>query len=906
MKTFAAALSAIDITTAPERAVTKPATPPSRGDEAADSGEQLTLEDAGFAPQPPVRKYAVTARADLKSVDGQTLGYTWIGVVDNWHRSAFTSFGDGHGVWEKDGGSVLPFYARNYRDVTQWAATIQPSDLMPTLKRLQEANFLAAPDGSGTARRLAVTADRVQSHGLDMAQALKPNGTGLVWAAVREGEPIARAHRSSGSDTDRTRSTVVQVTNLGISLKDSPQNTLIFVTRLDSGAPVAGAAVSLVRLDNSTYWRGTTGPDGVAMAPNTPLRKAEDPESFAFIATAEKDGDLAYVANDWSEGIAPWEFGIGVNLGEADPMLRGSVFTDRGVYRLGEEVRLKAILRQNTPNGIRLLPAGTSVLVTIRDSQNREVDERVIKMSPWSSADWSLALPADGALGTYSIRAILESDKPKVKTPEERGARPDAPDPSEDEYVRWEKSVHASFLVAAYRRPDFRVDLTLKGDSGIAGDTLDGTITARYLFGAPMGARPVAWRYSKTPGYGAPDAITNTFTDDRWLFVGWREGTSPESGDVKSQETKLTAGGSLALKLETTRDAGVPYVYTLEGDVEDVSRQHIANRTSMTVHPAPWYIGVRKPGYFLEQKNGLKTEVIAVGLDGSAVAGVPVQVTLTQVQWTSVRRAEGNGFYTWDTERKEVPAGSWTVTTATDPVPLDIPFASGGYFVLQAVGTTGDGRKAITSTSFYVLGDGYTAWARYDHNRIDLVPERKSYKPGDTARVMIQSPWEQATAILTTEREGIRTYKQFALTSTQQSVEVPITEIDIPNLYVSVLLVKGRSKSAPDATVAASDSDDASDPGKPAFRLGYVELQVEDRSKRLTVAVTADKEEYRPARSASVKLNVKDQQGRGTASEVTLWAVDYGVLSLTAFRTPDVLGSVYVHKSLQVLNADSR
>ena len=906
VKAFATAIAATDITATPERPVVKPATPRPRGEEAADEGSQLTLEDAGFAPQPPVRKYAVTARADLKSVDGQVLGYTWLGIVDNWHQRAFTSFGDGHGVWEKDGGAVLPFYARNFRDITQWVASLQPADLMPTLVRLQKNNFNEPPAGTGTARRLPVTPDRIQSHGLDMSSVLKPTGTGLVWTAVKEGEPIPRARRASDSDVERTRASIVQVTNLGISIKDSPQNTLLFVTRLDNGAPVAGANVSLVRLDNSIYWRGTTGPDGIAMAPNTPLRDANDWWSFAFIATAEKDGDIAYVGSDWNEGISPWEFGTGVNLNEASPLLRGSVFTDRGVYRLGEEVHFKAILRQNTPSGIRLLQPGTAVLVSIRDAQNRRVDERTIKVTPWSSAEWTFTLPQDGTLGTYSIRAILEADRPKPKAPEQRGARADPPDPGEDDYVRWEKSVHASFLVAAYRRPDFRVDVTLTGDTAIAGDPLSGTITARYLFGAPMGARPVTWRYSKSPGYGAPAAITNEFTEGRWLFVGWPDQEQPETGDIKSAETNLARSGALPLKLDTTRDAGIPYAYTLEGDVEDVSRQHIANRATITVHPAPWYIGVRQPSYFLEQKSGLKTEVVAVALDGTTTAGVPVEVTLTQIQWLSVRRAEGNGFYTWDTERKEVPAGKWTITTAADPVPLDIPLPNGGYFTLEAVGNAADGRKAVTRTAFYVLGDGYTAWARYDHNRIDLVPERKSYKPGESARIMIQSPWEQATALVTTEREGIRTYRQFALTSTQQSISVPVTESDIPNVYVSVLLVKGRSKGAPDATTAVSTSDDASDPGKPSFRLGYVELRVEDRSKRLTVAVSANKEEYRPANDATVTIDVKDPQGRGTASEVTLWAVDYGVLSLTAYRTPDVLGSVYVHKALQVLNADSR
>src|SRR6202008_784884 len=137
------------------------------------------------------------------------------------------------------------------------------------------------------------------------------------------------------------------------------------------------------------------------------------------------------------------------------------------------------------------------------------------------------------------------------------------------------------------------------------------------------------------------------------------------------------------------------------------------------------------------------------------------------------------------------------------------------------------------------------------------------------------------------------------------SISIPIKEEDIPNVFVSVLLIKGRS-SVPPAPGGAADApsakpeDDPSDPGKPAFRLGYVELKVEDRTKRLTGSVSANKQEYRPANSAAVSLEVMDQQRRGTASEVTLWAVDYGVLSLTSYQTPDVLGSVYVRKSLQV------
>ena len=177
---------------------------------------------------------------------------------------------------------------------------------------------------------------------------------------------------------------------------------------------------------------------------------------------AEKDGDVAYVGSDWNEGISPWEFGTGINLVESAPLLRGTVFTDRGVYRLGEEIHLKAILRHNAPSGIALLPAGTPVIITVRDSQNRVVDERTVRVNNWSSAEWTMTLPADGSLGNYSLRALLESDRPKpVPANARRGAAQSGE--SEDDYRLHQKSVHGSFLVAAYRRPDFRVDVTLTG-----------------------------------------------------------------------------------------------------------------------------------------------------------------------------------------------------------------------------------------------------------------------------------------------------------------------------------------------------------------------------------------------------------------------------------------------------------
>jgi uncharacterized protein YfaS (alpha-2-macroglobulin family) len=874
------ASQATDVTNPAKPVVLKREGPPASGENAEEGGEEaededvydrsqsITLDELGYRLL-PARRYSLRLAKTLAAEDGQTLGYTWVDEVENWHQGAFTSFGTGHGVWETSGGPLLPFYARNLRSVTQWLSPVTPEQLMPTVRELQGKYFSVAPDAPGTPRTLSPTPDRIQSFGLDLKPILSAQGTGIGWAALQDGRPIARSHQPKEV---KPRSTLVQVTNLGISVKDSPQGTLVMVTRLDDAAPVEGARVSIRDLQNAVVWSGVTDAQGLAMAPDTRLRDPERSWEFRFLVTAEKDGDVAYVGSDWGDGVEPWAFGLRLDLGESSALLRGAVFADRGVYKLGEEVHLKAILRSDAGRGIALLPEGTEVAVVVKDSHGEEVDNRIVKVGAWSSADWTMTLPAEAPLGRWSVQLGATAQQ---------------------------GTVTGDFLVAAYRRPDFRVDVTLAGESSVAGVGLKGVVEGRYLFGASMAGRDVRWTYTRSELYTLPRTIEEAFPLERWVFLDeQREEHGLDTQTVKTATEPLDEQGRRVLDLETDLKAGRPLTYALEGEVTDLSRQTIAGRASFRVDPAPWYVGLKRPPFFATLDTGVDTEVLASDLAGKAAAGVPVTVTLTQVQWHAVRRSEGQSYYTWETERKEVPAGSWDVTTAATPQPLHVPLPRGGYFILRATAADAAGHQTTSATAFYVLGPGYTAWERYDHPRIDLVPEKKTYRPGETARIMVKSPWEKATALHTTEREGIRTHRTFTLSSTQETVTVPLTEDDIPNVYVSVLLVKGRS--------GGYDPKDSSDPGKPAYRLGYTELKVEDAAKRLAVQVKTDREEYRPAARAHVEVSVKDAKGNVGPTEVTLWAVDYGVLSLTGYRTPDVLRSVWMEKALQVLTEDSR
>ncbi|MGH9441494.1 MAG: alpha-2-macroglobulin family protein [Thermoanaerobaculia bacterium] len=843
---------------------------PLHSDDAPESYESsFTLEELGYEAS-PARAYRLRVAATLRSEDGEPLGYSWTGTVENLHQAAFLSFGSGHGVWEASGGSELPFSARNLQDLHEWVAGLTVETLFPTIQRLEEKDFGELPPGEGRARDLSPVADKIQSYGLNLKSVLSARGTGLAWAGLSFGKPIPRSLLPAGAPT--SQSTIVQVTNLGINVKDSPQNTLIFVTRLDDAAPVGGARVTIRSLDNKVFWSGETDPRGLVLAPRTALRDPKDWWKLAFLVTAEKDGDVAYLASNWNEGTSSWVFGIPYDLEEALPILRGSIFTDRGVYKPGEQVHFKAVFRSDTAEGMNLLPPASAVSLKVTDSQGKEIDARTILAGKWSSSDGVFTLPEDGPLGSYRLAAECKEAHRKI---------------------------FGQFLVAAYRRPDFRVGVKLAGEPAVAGAKLSGVVSGRYLFGAVMKDRPVRWTYSAQPVLEVPAAVRNFDRGQEYEFLDPDAARKWTSGEpLQEKRGKLGAGGDLDLSLETKRGAGIPLRYTLEGEVTDVSRQTIAGRASSLVHPAPWYVAVRKMPYFVEARSGADTSVAAVALDGSIASGVPVVVTLEQVQWHSVRRADGNGFYTWDSKETRVPAGKWTIRTTDHPIPLHVPVPEGGFFVLAARARDAEGRFTTTASSFYATGEGYTAWQRFDGERIDIVAEKPSYRPGETARILVKSPWEKATLLLTTEREGVRRFRELELTSTQQTVEVPVSEEDIPNVYVSVVLVKGRSGSFSAA--------DASDPGKPAFRLGYAELKVEDARKRLTLSVEADRQEYRPSARAAFRIAVHDADGKPVRAEATLWAVDTGVLDLTAYKTPDILGAIYQTKALGVSNEDSR
>ena len=432
------------------------------GDEGADTFDHagaVALEDAGFTLR-PARSYRVTVDRAARSVDGQTLGYTWVGPLENWHRSAFTSFGAGHGVWE----------SRAARCCRSMRATCAPpragwrrsasDELMPTLRRLAGARPSASPrTGPAPRSRSGSAPDRLSRCGLDLKRVLSPAGTGLVWAALQDGPPIARA-------LPRPTPTAPVEPRAGHQPRPQregqPAPTRWCSSRGSTTAqPVAGARVAIRDLDNQvrvvrhhrraghrhrrrTSTCATTRTGGGSASSSRPRRTATSPTS----------------ASDWHEGIEPWMFGLSYDLDRRSRCCAAACSPTAACTRLGEEVHFKAILRSDTRGGHARAAGG-----------DRGRDRRcgTARARRWTSAR---SRSANGAAPTGRSRCPRRARSGTTRSPRRsRGSR---------------SPCRGWFLVAAYRRPEFRVDANLAGESSLAGVSLKGVVSGRYLFGAPM------------------------------------------------------------------------------------------------------------------------------------------------------------------------------------------------------------------------------------------------------------------------------------------------------------------------------------------------------------------------------------------------------------------------------------
>ncbi|HXB25889.1 MAG TPA: MG2 domain-containing protein [Gemmatimonadaceae bacterium] len=675
---------------------------------------------------------------------------------------------------------------------------------------------------------------------------------------------------------------VLEISDLGVHAKIGADRGAVWVTGATDGQPRAGVRVTLHNASGSPVASATTDADGVAhlngYTPNKHEEEeeeeddndnAEGPTTFTGFVDARLGDDRAVLGvGGYEPDLSPWQFNVQPAFGTSSLPGAVAVFTDRGIYRPGESIHAKAIVRRGLLGSLRVPPTGDSLRWELHDREFALIKDTTVHLSAFGTTDMTFAIPSNAGLGTYSVRARVHT------------------------LGTWRTLGFASVRIAEYRPPEFLVDVSTDSAPTFAGDSMRLVAQARYLFGAPMARAAVQWQAVQTDLWPWDLQIPGTdgweIGDGRW----WEDdGQAAESGEPQSVFASgtdtLDGAGRLAWRVGSPRPSkGRGARVHVQATVTDVNRQNVVASASTIVHPAAFYIAAKVHGsvYFWTAGTPVAIDIIAVRPTGDRVAGVAVRGVVTRREWHQVRRVRNGvsdlvGDWVIDT------VGTCDVTTRTDPVSCPVTPRNGGEYAVTWTASDASGRPVLTSLARWVTGPGWVPWDDESQFKMNVVADRASYKVGDTATMLVASPITNVEAWVTVEREGIIEQRRIHIKDGSTTLKIPITEAFVPNAFVSVFATRGRS--APPGKL--------DDPGRPTIRVGYASVRVLPAVKTLAVSLDPDKTEYRPGDSARIAIQV-----RGPRSEVTLWAVDEGVLALTAYKTPDPVGLLYAERGLGV------
>lgn len=731
-----------------------------------------------------------------------------------------------------------------------------------------------------TTRRLAVKgdADRPMVTGVRVPayNAARPGNPTL--AAIRITSPRADATQREGW-AERQPTAIVQVTDLAVHARIGAEEGVVWVTGVSDGGPRAGARVTLYDGHGRLRATATTDAEGLArltgLKPDTGATGDERRYFFGFegYVGAALGTDRAVVpVSAYNADLSPWRFHVVSAWGGQRLPAAGAVFTERGIYRPGETVYAKALVRDGPLGALRPPAAGDSLRWVFGDRENGTLRDSTVAVSPFGTADQAFPLPSSLPLGHYEITIRMRRQG------------------------RWIDLDHTSYRVAEYRPPEFLVDVTSDTAPHFAGDSLRATVEARYLFGAPMARAVVSWVARQQPispwALHIPGTEGYTIGETGWWWEeDWEEGAPQAHVTVVASGTDtLDATGHRTLRVAVPRPMkGLPARATLEATVTDVNRQNVSAAASVTVHPAAFYLAAKPLGasYFWTVGAPQEVAVRAVRPDGRRVAGVAVRGAIVRREWHQVVReraglSEEVGEWVSDTVAR------CALTSASDSVPCRFTPAAAGSYIVSFSAKDPAGHPAATSLYRWVTGKDWVPWNDESRFKMEVIPDKRRYSVGDTATVLFASPFTNAEAWVTVEREGLIEERRLRITAGATTLKFLIREAYAPNAFVSIVVARGRS--APPGTLA--------DPGRPTIRVGYAELRVTPEVKRLQVEVQPLKPEFRPGDTARVRLRVRDARGAGQRSEVTLWAVDEGVLALTGYKTPDPIDLVYRRRGL--------
>jgi uncharacterized protein YfaS (alpha-2-macroglobulin family) len=697
--------------------------------------------------------------------------------------------------------------------------------------------------------------------------------------------------------------TAVLVTNLSVHFKWGRESSLIWVTTLDTGEPVKDAMVTVRDCQERILWKGKTGPNGVARIERSLPSKEDlpnleykvDPHDYpqmgalqslgwGLFIMAQTSDDMAFVHSSWDDGIEPWRFQLPYE-GDSGSFIAHTIF-DRTLLRAGETVHMKHLFRQPMAKGFSIPPKiQMPKVISIEHTGGDQKYEFPLTWDANGIAETTWSIPKEAKLGSYEVILIEKSDMSQKKKVRHRESQ--------------------TWISGGFRVEEFRVPL-LKGiiqpptEPLINAKEVPLDLSVQYLAGGGAGLLPVKLRSEIGSKY-----IPSFEGFDHFMFGNGpvkegvaRRGESLESEEevegetiderkgikLRSVDLILDQFGSVQTKISNLPRVDAPQEILTELEFKDPNGEIQTVASKIPLWPSKYLLGI-KPDSWAVSKDAFKFHVAVVDLSGKSVSGAPVKIDLFERKTYSHRKRLVGGFYAYEhsVETKKIITLCEGKTDLRGLLICDVKSPVSGNVILQAQTFDNAGNLTIAHRDVWVAGKEEWWFEIGDHDRIDLLPEKKRYEPGETAIFQVRMPFREATALITLEREGVIEAWVKKISGKKPIIEVPIKGFYAPNVYVSALVVRGR--------VAGVKPTAMVDLGKPAYKLGIAEINVGWKDHELKVNVTADQKVYKVRQKAKVNIKAVTSDGKipPRGSEVALAAVDEGLLELKPNRSWEIL-----------------
>jgi len=716
----------------------------------------------------------------------------------------------------------------------------------------------------------------------------------------------------------------VTVTDLSLSAIEEPGRVRFAVTQLSDARPVPGAQIRVEGVKDDkfvTLAQGTTDAsgfytwtpaagaakqkkktDGAEEANEAELRRVVVVKGQDALVVNPDSAPSEYAKENWSKPENAWLSWTT----EADPgRLEGPrtlchLFSERPIYRPEEPVHLKGYVRVYHGGGLSLPKSGGTLVIAGPSGQ-----EWRVPIKPDAAGGFYHKFDAKtSATGDFSVRYEPDGTKPKAKagkTSEPAQEGENAAEEQRDEAAQNAVAEDAScgaftFKKEAYRLPTFEVVLNAPEIVALDG-AFSVDLVARYFAGGLAADRPVKWRAAQFPHAFAPPGREGFLFSTDSRFSGEAKF---RSNAVLERDARTDAGGAARLSFDmSVEPTAQPRRYSIEATVAGDDGIEVRNVANVIAAP-PFVLGVKTPRY-VERPGVVTPELVAVDGKGETVEGVEMTLRLVKRNWISTLQASdfAQGAAKYVTQTQDETLVERKVRSAKEAQKVDLEVKEAGVYLVQLEAYDRLRRRQQVSVDFFVGGNTPVTFARAPAATATVTLDKDKYAPGETATMLVQSPFQSARALAIVEQpNGVYDYQFFDIVNGYGRYAITLKKEQTPKLAVHFLIMRGRVKDT-------SSNGGGIDLGKPVTIAATKWIEVTPVKNVVTVKLEAPAK-ARPGQEIEVALRLSDDAGKPLAGEATFWMVDQAVLSLAKEQPLDPLTNFIVARETKMAARDTR